>query len=81
MTTRRYRDRRRNDQLNFAHALSRMKDNVVRLLALVPPPDLLERLRCAVALEADAIRPDRSFARDLKPRKPKPFHPNYKRCR
>jgi hypothetical protein len=57
-----------------------MKDTVVCLLALAPP-DLLERLLCAVALEVEAMRPDRSFPRDIKPAKPKRFHPNYKRCR
>jgi hypothetical protein len=81
MTKRLYQERRRGYQVNFANALSKMKDNVVRLLALARPPDLLERLLCAVALEVEAIRPDRSFPRDIKPAKPKRFHPNYKRCR
>jgi hypothetical protein len=81
MTKRLYQQRRRGYQVNFANALSKMKDNVVRLLAPAPPPDLLERLLCAVALEVEAIRPGRSLARDIKPTKPKRFHPNYKRCR
>ncbi|MGB5735602.1 MAG: hypothetical protein WBM40_14300 [Thiohalocapsa sp.] len=58
-----------------------MKDNVVRLLSLDPPPDLIQRLLCAMGLEVDAIRPDRSFPRDIKSTKPKQFRPNYKRCR
>jgi hypothetical protein len=81
MTKRLYQQRRRDDQINFANALSKMKDNVVRLLGLEPPPDLLERLVCAMAQEVEAIRPDRSFPRDIKSSKPKRFHPNYKRCR
>ena len=81
MTTRLYRERRRGYQVNFANALSKMKDNVVRLLSAEPPPDLLERLLCAMALEAEAIRPDRSSPRNIKSTKPKRFHPNYKRCR
>lgn len=81
MTKRLYQARRRAYQVNFANALSKMKDNVVRLLDLAPPPGLLERLVCAMASEVEAIRPDRSFPRDIKPTKPKRFHPNYKRCR
>ena len=81
MTKRLYHQRRRNYQVNFANALSKMKDNVVRLLALDPPPGLLQRLVCAMALEVEAVRPDRSFPRDIKSTKPKRFHPNYKRCR
>jgi hypothetical protein len=81
MTKRLYQERRRDYQVNFANALSKMKDNVVRLLGLEPPPGLLERIVCAMALEVEAIRPDRSFPRDIKSTKPKRFHPNYKRCR
>jgi hypothetical protein len=81
MTKRLYQERRRDYQVNFANALSKMKDNVVRLLALETAPDLLERIVCAMALEVEAIRPDRSFPRDIKSTKPKRFHPNYTRCR
>jgi hypothetical protein len=81
MTARLYQARRRDYQVNFANALSKMKDNVVRLLAQEPPPDLLERLLCAMALEVEAVRPDRSFPRHIKSTRPKRFHPNYKRCR
>jgi hypothetical protein len=81
MTKRLYQARRREYQVNFANALSKIKDNVVRLLGLEPPPGLLERLVCAMAQEVEAIRPDRSFPRDIKSSKPKRFHPNYKRCR
>lgn len=81
LTKRLYQARRRAYQVNFANALSKMKDNVVRLLGLEPPPDLLQRLVCAMASEVEAIRPDRAFARDIKSTKPKRFHPNYKRCR
>jgi hypothetical protein len=81
LTKRLYQARRRAYQVNFANALSKMKDNVVRLLGLEPPPDLLQRVVCAMASEVEAIRTDRSFARDIKSTKPKRFHPNYKRCR
>jgi hypothetical protein len=46
-----------------------------RLLGLEPPPDLLERVVCAMALEVEAVRPDRSFPHDITPTKPKRFHP------
>ena len=81
LTQRLYQARRRAYQVNFANALSKMKDNIVRLLDLAPPLGLLERLVCAMASEVEAIRPDRSFHRDIKPTKPKRFPPNYKRCR
>lgn len=81
LTRRLYQERRHRYQVNFANALSKMKDNVVRLLDLSPPPGLLERLLCAMASEVEAIRPDRSFPRDIKSSRPKRFQPNYKRCR
>ncbi|MEY6434085.1 transposase, partial [Thioalkalicoccus limnaeus] len=81
MTKRLYQARRHRYQVNFANALSKMKDNVVRLLALDPPPGLLERLLGAMASEVEAIRPDRSFPRAITSSKPKRFQPNYKRCR
>ena len=81
MTKRLYQERRHRYQVNFANALSKMKDNVVRLLGVNPPPGLLERLLCAMASEVEAIRPDRSFPRNIKSSKPKRFQPNYKRCR
>jgi len=81
MIRRLYQERRHRYQVNFANALSKMKDNVVRLLGLSPPPGLLERLLCAMACEVEAIRPDRSFPRDIKSSRPKRFQPNYKRCR
>jgi hypothetical protein len=81
MTKRLYQQRRHAYQVNFANALSKMKDNVVRLLTLDPPPGLLQRLLCAIASEVEPIRPDRTFPRHIKSTKPKRFHPNYKRCR
>jgi hypothetical protein len=81
MTKRLYQARRHSYQVNFANALSKMKDNVVRLLSLEPPPDLLQRLLCAMVSEVEALRPERAFPRDIKSTKPKRFHPNYKRCR
>jgi len=80
MTKRLYQQRRHDYQVNFANALSKMKDNIVRLLGLDPPPELLPQLVCAMASEVEAIRPDRSFPRNIKSSKPKRFHGNYKRC-
>ena len=81
MTKRLYEGRRREYQVNFANALSKMKDNVVRLLALDFSPALLQQLACAMASEVEAIRPDRSFQRNFKSSKGKRFYGNYKRCR
>jgi hypothetical protein len=81
MTKRLYQQRRHDYQVNFANALSKMKDNIVRLLGADPPAELLPQLVCAMASEVEAIRPDRSFPRNIKSSKPKRFHGNYKRCR
>jgi hypothetical protein len=51
------------------------------LLGLEPPLGLIECIVCAMALEVEAIRPDRSFPRDIESTKPKRLHPDYKRCR
>lgn len=40
MTTRLARERRRDYQVNVANALSKLQDNVVRMLSPEPPPDL-----------------------------------------
>ena len=67
--------------MNFANALSKMKDNVVRLFVFDSPLQLLTSLVLAMAASVEAVRPDRSYPRKIKPAKLHGFYPNYKRCR
>lgn len=76
-----YQARKHPYQVNFANALSKMKDNAVRLFLDVWPPTLLTQLVAAMALSVEAVRPDRSYPRRIKPSKLHGFHPNYKRTR
>lgn len=57
MATRLYQECRRDYQVNFASARSKMKDNVVRLLSLDWPPDLLRRLLSAADGNTKAPHP------------------------
>jgi len=43
--------------------------------------ELLTTLVLAMAASVEAVRPDRSAPRNMKPAKIQGFHPNYKRCR
>lgn len=76
-----YQGRKRAYRVNFANALSKMKDNFIRLFLEVGPPDLLSQLIGTLALSVEAVRPDRSYPRRIKPSKLHGFHPNYKRTR
>jgi hypothetical protein len=76
-----HQHRRRAYRVNFAHALSRMKDSAVRLLLGPEGATVLTPLVLAIATTVEALRPDRTFPRKIKPAKLHGFHPNYKRCR
>jgi len=76
-----YKARKRPYRVNFANALSKIKDNLVRLFLLDSAAPLLTPLVLAMAGSVEAVRPDRSYPRKLKPAKLHGFHPNYKRCR
>ena len=76
-----YRKRKRAYRVNFANALSKMKDNLVRLFVFDSQQQLLTPLILAMATTVEAVRPDRSYPRKTKPAKLHGFHPNYKRCR
>ena len=67
-------------RVNFAQALSKRKDNLVQLLVSNSSRQLLTALILAVATRVEAVRPDRSYPRKIKPAKLHPFHPNYKCC-
>ena len=76
-----YQARKRAYRVNFANALSKIKDNIVRLFFVDSPEPLLNSLVFAMAASVEAVRPDRSYPRKIKPAKLHRFHPNYKRCR
>ena len=76
-----YQARRRADRVNFANALSKMKHTLVRLLLAAPGTGFLTALIMAMATGVEAVRPDRTAPRKVKPAKIQGFHPNYKRCR
>jgi len=76
-----YRDRRHTYRVNFANALSKMKHAGARLLLGLAGQEFVTALIFAMAARVEAVRPDRSAPRKMKPAKLQRFHPNYKRCR
>jgi hypothetical protein len=71
--------RKRSYKLNFANALRKLKDNIVRLILLPSPEKLIRRLIKSFSKEKEAVRPDRNYDRPVKKAKPK-FTMQYKRC-
>lgn len=67
-------------QINFAQALSTMKDCVVKLLYGLISPLNLSRLLKTVSQSLTAIRPDRCFARKKRGAGQRKFNPCYKRA-
>jgi hypothetical protein len=62
--------------VNFASALSKMKDNVVRLFA-GSLHELLLPFVCAMAAAVEPVRPNRSFPRNLHTTNPNRYHPTF----
>ena len=58
-----------------------MKNNLVRLFVFGSKLQMLASLVLAMADSVEAVRPDRSYLRKIKPAKLHGFHPNYKRFR
>jgi len=71
-----YHDRQHTYRVNFAQAPSKMKDNLVRLFVSNSSRQLLTALMLAMATSVEAVRPDRSYPRKIKPAKLHPFHPS-----
>ncbi len=76
-----YAARRHPYRVNFANALSKMKHAGARLLLGLAAQELVATLILAMAASVEAVRPDRSAPRKMKPAKIQGFYPNYKRCR
>lgn len=72
--------RKRDYQLNFTQALSKMKHTVVSLITACHPDRLLKALVALFAKTVEPIRPDRSFERK-KSREKRKFHRCYKSTR
>ena len=77
----RYRHRRLRYQVNFANALSLMKNRLVRLLLGANPIELCNYLTRQMAAIVEPIRPDRSYPRNIRSQKLQGFHGCYKRTR
>ncbi len=76
-----YRHRRHGYQVNFADALSKMKNHLIRLLTQYTPWDQLLRLLTQFVDAVEAVRSDRSYPRNLRKIKLQGFQGNYKRTR
>lgn len=76
-----YAHRRYRYRINFASAISTMKDNIVRLLLGSGPQALLLKLMRSFVKEVEPVRPNRTSPRKARKNKAKKFHPNYKRSR
>ncbi len=72
------RNRARCYKMNFANALRKWKDNIVRLLRHPTPQPLIKGILQAFSREAEAVRPDRKHERLFKRAKAR-FTMQYKR--
>ena len=75
-----YEDRKLSYQVNFANALSVLKNDLVRWISKGLPEDMLLRLLTEIVASVEPIRPGRSYPRVQKKQNGRVFHPNYKRC-
>lgn len=75
----RYRKRHYRYQINWANALSAMKNNLMRVLCSDAVLDLCQGLLQRMVNAVEPVRPGRSFPRHLKKVAVPAFRPNYKR--
>jgi hypothetical protein len=76
-----YRDRQHPYQINFANALTQMKNDLVRWLLGTDPWKTLCYLLTEMAKAVEPVRPDRSYPRNMPAQKLHAFHPTKKRTR
>lgn len=76
-----YRQRKYRYQINFANALSKMKNTLVQLFLHRSPLDVCRQVIEKIRRAVEAVRPDRSYPRDLKKVRVPAFQGNYKRTR
>lgn len=77
----RYRKRKHAYQVNFANAISKMKNSIVRVFLQTSPLELCWSLLERMASSVEAVRHDRSYPRNLKEVRVPGFQENYKRTR
>jgi hypothetical protein len=74
-----YAERQHCYQINFANALSVLKNDLIRWLAKGMPWDMLLRLLTEIVAAVEPVIPGRSFPRNQRKSKAREFHANYKR--
>ena len=77
----RYRKRKHVYRINFANALSKMKNNIIQLFLHSSPIMLCWRILENMVLSVEPVRPDRAYPRDMKKVRVPAFQENYKRTR
>jgi len=77
----RYRHRQHAYRINFANALSKMKNNLLRLFLHTSPLELCWRLLQRMADAVEAVRPGRAYPRNLKKVRVPGFQQQYRRTR
>ena len=77
----RYRHRKHTYRINFANALSQMKNNLVLLFLHTSPLDLCWRLLQRMADAVVAVKPGRAYPRNLKQVCVPGFQQQYRRPR
>ena len=77
----RYQHRKLRYQVNFAHALSLMKNRLVHIFLGANSIGLCEYLTCQMACVVEPVRPNRSYPRNIRSQKLQGFHGCYKRTR
>jgi hypothetical protein len=77
----RYRHRKRKHRVNFANALSKMKNNIIGLLLTTSPLDLCWKLIEKMAACVEAVRSGRAYPRNIRKVQVPGFSDNYKRSR
>lgn len=77
----RHRQRKRAYRVNFANVLSKMKNNILRILLMSSPLELCWRLIEKMASCVEAVRPGRVYPRNLRKVRVPGFSDNYKRSR
>ena len=74
-----YAKRDHRYQINFANALSVLKNDLIRYIASSSPWGMLMRLISEIVESVEAVLPGRSYPRIKRKRHERTFHGNYKR--
>jgi len=61
ITKEKYAHRKRQYKINFTYVLSQLKDNIIRFVMRIAPPDLTDAFINQIACAVNAFRPGRKF--------------------